>query len=79
MNPDDVKVLLENALPDCQFEVETDGGHFNIVAIGDLFEGKRPVQRQQQIYAALNEQISSGAIHAVNMKTFTHQECNDRS
>ena len=50
----------------------------NIVAIGDLFEGKRPVQRQQQIYAALNEQISSGAIHAVNMKTFTHQEWNDR-
>ena len=79
MNPDDVKVLLENALPDCQFEVETDGGHFNIVAIGDLFEGKRPVQRLQQIYAALNEQISSGAIHAVNMKTFTHQEWNDRS
>ena len=79
MNPDDVKVLLENALPDCQFQVETDGGHFNIVAIGDLFEGKRPVQRQQHIYAALNEQISSGAIHAVNMKTFTHQEWNDRS
>jgi acid stress-induced BolA-like protein IbaG/YrbA len=79
MNPDDVKVLLENALPDCLFQVETDGGHFNIVAIGDLFEGKRPVQRQQQIYVALNEKISSGAIHAVNMKTFTHQEWNDRS
>jgi acid stress-induced BolA-like protein IbaG/YrbA len=79
MNPDDVKVLLESALPDCLFQVETDGGHFNIVAIGDLFEGKRPVQRQQQIYAALNEKISSGAIHAVNMKTFTHQEWNDRS
>ncbi len=79
MNPDDVKVLLENALPDCLFQVETDGGHFNIVAIGDLFEGKRPVQRQQQIYAALNEKISSGAIHAVNMKTLTHQEWNDRS
>ena len=78
MNPNDVKALLEAALPDCQFQVETDGGHFNIVAIGDLFEGKRPVQRQQQIYAALNKQISSGEIHAVNMKTFPHQEWADR-
>ena len=41
MNPNDVKALLEGALPDCQFQVETEGGLFNIVAIGDIFEGKR--------------------------------------
>ena len=78
MNPEDVKTLLENALSECQIQVERDGSHFNIVAIGDLFEGKRAVQRQQIVYAALNEQISSGAIHAVNMKIFTHQEWQQR-
>ncbi|MDA9826248.1 BolA/IbaG family iron-sulfur metabolism protein [Porticoccaceae bacterium] len=78
MNPEDVKTLLENALTDCQIQVETEGSHFNIVAVGDIFEGKRAVQRQQIIYAALNEQISSGAIHAVNMKIFTHQEWQQR-
>ena len=78
MNPEDVKILLENALTDCQIQVETEGSHFNIVAVGDIFEGKRAVQRQQIIYAALNEQISSGAIHAVNMKIFTHQEWQQR-
>jgi acid stress-induced BolA-like protein IbaG/YrbA len=79
MNPEDVKALLESAVPDCQFQVETEGGHFNIVAIGDIFEGKRPVQRQQTSYAALNAEISSGAIHAVNMKIFTHQEWENRA
>lgn len=78
MNPEDVKTLLENALTDCQIQVETEGSHFNIVAVGDIFEGKRAVQRQQIIYAALNEQISSGAIHAVNMKIFTQQEWQQR-
>ena len=78
MNPEDVKTLLENALTDCQIQVETEGSHFNIVAVGDIFEGKRAVQRQQIIYAALNDQISSGAIHAVNMKIFTHQEWQQR-
>ena len=78
MSPEEVQALLESALPDCQFQAATDGGHFNIVAIGDLFEGKRPVQRQQVIYGALNEQISSGVIHAVNMKTFTQSEWENR-
>ena len=78
MSPEEVQALLESALPDCQFQVATDGGHFDIVAIGDLFEGKRPVQRQQVIYGALNEQISSGVIHAVNMKTFTQSEWENR-
>lgn len=78
MNLEDVKTLLEAALTDCQIQVESEGSHFNIVAVGDIFEGKRAVQRQQIVYAALNEQISSGAIHAVNMKIFTHQEWQQR-
>ena len=78
MSPEDVKTLLEQARPDCECQVETDGGHFNIVAIGEVFSNKRPVQRQQVIYGALKEQISSGEIHAVNMKTFTPDEWNSR-
>ena len=74
MNPRDVKILLDGSLSDCQIQVESEGSHYNIVAIGDLFDGKRAVQRQQIIYAALKEQISSGAIHAVNMKIFTLNE-----
>ena len=74
MNAQDVKDLLEKQLVDCEIRVEVDGSHVNIIAIGDIFKGKRIVQRQQLVYAALQEQIASGVIHAVNMKTFTTDE-----
>ena len=74
MNNLDVKAILEASLPSCEIEVQAQGNHFNIVVVGDIFSGKRPVQRQQLVYGALTEQISSGAIHAVNMKLFTPSE-----
>ena len=74
MNAQDVKDLLEKQLVDCEIRVEVDGSHVNIIVIGDIFEGKRTVQRQQLVYAALQQQIASGVIHAVNMKTFTSEE-----
>jgi acid stress-induced BolA-like protein IbaG/YrbA len=79
MNSEDVTTLLEKTLSDCQIEVDSQGSHFNVLVVGDLFEGKRAVQRQQLIYAVLNESISSGAIHAVNMKLFTPQEWRHRT
>ena len=79
MNSEDVTTLLEKTLSDCQIEVDSQGSHFNVLVVGDLFEGKRAVQRQQLISAVLNESISSGAIHAVNMKLFTPQEWRHRT
>ncbi len=66
-----VTALLEAHLEGCQIQVEGAGNRYDITVIGDLFEGKRPVQRQQLVYAALNEQIANGSIHAVNIRTFT--------
>jgi acid stress-induced BolA-like protein IbaG/YrbA len=74
MNAQDVKDLLEKQLVNCETRVEVDGSHVNIIVIGDIFKGKRTVQRQQLVYAALQEEIASGVIHAVNMKTFTSEE-----
>jgi len=74
MNAQDVKELLEKQLVDCEIRVEVDGSHVNIIATGNIFKGKRTVQRQQLVYAALQEHIASGVIHAVNMKTFTSEE-----
>ncbi len=74
MNSENMTTLLEKTLAGCQIEVDSQGSHFNVLVVGDLFKGKRAVQRQQLIYAVLNESISSGAIHAVNMKLFTPQE-----
>jgi acid stress-induced BolA-like protein IbaG/YrbA len=44
-----------------------------------VFEGLRPVKKQQLIYAALSEHIADGSIHAVNIRTFTPSEWRARS
>jgi len=54
--------------------VEGDGRHFNLVIVSSQFEGLRTIKRQQMVYAALNAEIASGALHAVNMRTFTPAE-----
>lgn len=74
MNADDVKSILNQQLTGCDIKVEVDGSHVIIIVIGDIFEGKRAVQRQQIVYAVLQEHIASGVIHAVNMKTYSNQE-----
>ncbi len=71
-----VKGLLQNHMLDCEFHVQGEGSNYDITAIGGVFEGLRPVKKQQLVYAVLNEHIASGAIHAVNMKLFTRDEWN---
>lgn len=74
MKADDIKSILEQQLDKCDIKVDVDGSHVNIIVVGDIFEGKRTVQRQQLVYAALQEHIASGVIHAVNMKTYSSEE-----
>jgi acid stress-induced BolA-like protein IbaG/YrbA len=66
-----VTALLESHLENCECRVEGEGSHYNITVIGDVFDGLRAVKRQQLVYAALNQQIADGSIHAVNIRTFT--------
>lgn len=74
MSADDVKALLVAALPDIDFEVEGGGAKFSVRAVGAAFAGKRPVQRQQMVYAVLNDPLASGEIHAVTMALYTPDE-----
>jgi acid stress-induced BolA-like protein IbaG/YrbA len=74
-----VKALLQAHLNDCDFEVQGEGNHYDIVAIGQVFEDLRPVKKQQLVYAALSEQIADGSIHAVNIRTFTPAQWQDRA
>ncbi|TVZ40743.1 acid stress-induced BolA-like protein IbaG/YrbA [Alteromonadaceae bacterium 2753L.S.0a.02] len=80
MQPDEIKALLESTLPECTAQVVSeDGKHIAAVIVSTAFEGLMPVKRQQLVYAALNEQISSGVIHAFQMKTLTPAENAARS
>ena len=69
-----VKTLLESHLEDCDVQVQGEGNHYDITAVGALFDGLRPVKKQQLVYAALSDHIADGSIHAVNIRTFTPAE-----
>jgi acid stress-induced BolA-like protein IbaG/YrbA len=73
MQVDQVKALLERELQGCDIAVSGDGRHFELTIVGDIFSGLRPVKQQQLVYAALNDAIASGDIHAVNMRLFTRE------
>ena len=74
MQVEDVKKVLESHLPGCSIEVQVDGSHYAVTAIGDAFDGLNRVKKQQLVYAALNDYIADGSIHAVDIRTYTQAQ-----
>lgn len=74
MDAKTVESLIRAQLADCDIHVEGAGSNYDITVVGEVFAGKRPVQRQQLVYAALNERIAAGEIHAVNIRTLTPEQ-----
>jgi acid stress-induced BolA-like protein IbaG/YrbA len=76
VSPDQVEVMIKAGLPDAQVQVQdlTGGGdHYQVVVVSASFEGKGLVQQHQLVYRALQQEMSSEAIHALTMKTYTPQ------
>lgn len=55
-------------------KVEGDGYKYHVTIVTDLFIDKSRVARQQWVYAQLKELITTGALHAITMKTWTKEE-----
>ncbi len=55
-------------------QVEGDGYHYHLTIVSDVFLDKSRVARQQWVYAILKDYITSGRLHALNMKTWTNAE-----
>ena len=71
MEVSQVKQLIEAGLPGTEATVSGDGYHYEAIVVGDCFDGKSMVQQQKMVYATLNEHITSGALHALTIKTYT--------
>jgi len=66
--------MIKAALPDAQTKVQdlTGGGdHYQVTVISADFAGKPLVQQHQLVYGALQEAMSTEAIHALALKTYT--------
>ncbi|MGL4206846.1 MAG: BolA family iron metabolism protein IbaG [Aeromonadaceae bacterium] len=75
MQPSEIESILRAALPlDEIYAKGDDGSHFQVIAVGALFDGMSRVKKQQTVYAPLMEHIASNAIHALSIKAFTPEE-----
>lgn len=75
MTPQEIKSLIEHGLNDAEVAVEgADGVHFQALIVSPAFEGKSLIQRHRMVNALLQEQIQSGALHALSMDTLTPAE-----
>ena len=74
MQNDQIKERLLEHFPDSTVEVSGDGRHFDLRIVSASFDGMRSVRRQQSVYAAINDWIRDGAVHAVNIKALTPDE-----
>ncbi len=70
----EIKQLIEQGLTCESIEIAGDGNHFEAMVVSSEFEGKRPVARQQMVYATVQHKISSGELHALSLKTITPEE-----
>ncbi|NJO41938.1 MAG: BolA family transcriptional regulator [Cyanobacteria bacterium CRU_2_1] len=77
VSPSQVEAMIKAGLPDAQVQVQdlTGGGdHYQVVVISSQFEGKRLIQQHQLVYGSLQQAMTSEAVHALTMKTYTPQE-----
>ena len=47
--------------------------HWNLIIVSRAFDGKSPVARHRQVYAALGEPLKKG-VHALTLKALTPEE-----
>lgn len=73
VTPEDVRDYIAAGLACEHLDVQGDGQHFEAVIVSSAFEGRRPVQRHQLVYAALGDRMRA-EIHALSMKTLTPAE-----
>ena len=71
---DAVKQMIQDKLPDAQISVSGDGYKYETDIISEAFTGLNILKRHQLVYAAVNEAITSGQLHALTIRTFTPAE-----
>ncbi|EFC54221.1 BolA-like protein [Enterobacter cancerogenus ATCC 35316] len=74
MENNEIQTVLMNALSLQEAHVSGDGSHFQVIAVGEIFDGMSRVKKQQAVYAPLMEYIADNRIHALSIKAFTPQE-----
>jgi acid stress-induced BolA-like protein IbaG/YrbA len=74
MNAEQIQTMIAAGLACEHVHVEGDGRHWYATVVSAAFEGVRPIQRHQQVYATLGNKMANDEVHALSMKTLTPAE-----
>lgn len=74
METSQVETLLRDELKLDEVIVKANGSHYEVIAVGECFDGLSRVKKQQLVYGPLMSTISDGTIHAVSIKAFSPTE-----
>jgi len=76
METEAVAQLIRTGLPGAEVEVSGDGSHFDAIVVSEVFEGLSPIKKQRLVMDAVKDQIASGELHALSIKTLTPAQRN---
>ncbi len=71
MDIENIKKILLEQLELEEVIVKSDGSHYQITAVGQVFDSLSRVKQQQLVYKPLLANIADGSMHAVSIKTYT--------
>lgn len=74
MTADQIRNMIAAGIKCEHIELEGDGRHWYATIVSTEFEGRRAIQRHQQVYATLGTKMQNDEVHALSMKTFTPAE-----
>ena len=74
MTADQLQALITAGIACDHCALEGDGRHWYATIVSSAFEGKRLIQRHQQVYATLGSRMHTDEVHALSMKTYTPAE-----
>jgi acid stress-induced BolA-like protein IbaG/YrbA len=74
MTPAELHAIISGGLPCEHLEVSGDGRHWDALVVSPEFEGRRPIQRHQRVYATLGERMRTDEVHALSIKALTPAE-----
>jgi stress-induced morphogen len=68
---DDVKTLIEGALPGARVEVVDEGGgdHLRVNVVASQFDGLSLIEQHRLVKNAVRERSDTGELHSLTVKT----------
>lgn len=76
MTPEAIQTLISEKMPNAKVSVTGAEGKFEATVISDEFDGLMIIKRHKLVYACVNEQITSGELHALTIHAKTTSEAN---